>query len=972
MNTLTIEPVLNASIPDPSLPEATLPPGYLARQQLTELANNRKLGRLANEAALMLRAIKTPERLTALCTPGLTMVAGMDQSRFYSAQTHTAYFKAVEHYVPDSPAAIGSWNVKQMTTSIEQLTRQMKTMAEQLGLDTVAIAYNGAGRIVQYLAQQKAAKALCNQDCKNVFEAMGISVTAGANLGKVLKRLRAMGTGGDAAIFHPVESTVDLATGLGKLNLPNGPLTFLLVDDKLGGKTNSGSIQCHAATAQQLCAAFGTTMKKDTARLQSWITTNRGLLKGMCVIDEDAPLPQGIDMLVARDSLATEVTASVTAGKMNLWAFNPGTEVLEVEGRQMAPNLMIHTGAEQLVTHQPEVGRQVMEKIANSIKDGQAFDRLTPESVARRQQRAIKVALDGQELHMPDEERVARLSEQLGLAGPWASADLIREATVKVRKMAAFHGKQTQKELPGCFAIGFKSVSTDEGIFPSETPDGQFKILWANPPGSGTPVANGVAVSAATFADITFAMEGHDHDDSTYNFLFPRKLFEIRTPSTFESGALLPLDEKDYAALRQMGLTQFQLAGPGQQYPDLHTMEPAHAGTLYEDGYLQWDRNPWTMLRMVQPHLENVGAIGMIALLVAALIHSDNFRPLEHLTSNSDIIDRVHKMDGDPWPAYAGLLEAICKCVRQGDIFEPKSWAAIAARVEARYLEMSDADGTPYVSDFERETFRIQDVVRLRPNPSYETVIAARTELMRDLQRFASRLSAYANGNHRWLVEKQPLAIRQIAEKLVEQTSREWNYHFQANADDSGAQDQVSRMAIAAYAEARALVDDYRMGSFSACIAQSQAVQRNRFPVNVDDNYKPLSLSLLGALPWAEQICFWAFPEPGTRAKPTWRTRIRPYGNQEVQLKTDQPYSVIRNEKGSILLVEGEWWKESPDRPDPAPVVGQLGPEGGELASHTGSVKFLGEIPKSGANGEAEQAVILLEVSEGHALRPEK
>jgi hypothetical protein len=947
-----------------TMPAISLPPGYLAKQELSNLAQA-GLGRISEEAGLMLKALRTPERLSAMSTPAITMVAG-NETRAYSALTFTAYFKAVENYVPGAMATIASWNVKNMDHGVEKLARRMQSFADQIEMKTAGIAYNGAGRIVQYLAAPAAVTTLMSPKNKNVFEAMGMSVTQDANLGKVLKRLRSLGTGGDAAMFHPITSTVNLETGIGVLNLPNGPLSFMLVDDPLGGTTNSGSIRCRQSTALQIVEAFDATMPPETSRLQIWITTDEGQLKGMCVLNEDVPLPEGIDIVVAKDSLATEIKAPVTAGKMNFWSFNIGTEVLEVEGLQMEPNLVIHTGAQQLADHQTEVGHKIMSDIADAVSSGKAFERLMPENVESRQAQAIRVSLDGEQLRMPDAERAKRLSDQLGIAGPWASAELMREATLKVSKMRAFDTKQTRKGLPGCFAIGFKSISTDASLFEDGVPDGEFKILWNESKNRSTP--NGVGVNATTFAEITSALEGHDHDDSLSCFLFPGKLFAIRTPSTFESGALLPTSREDLSLLNNMGLKRFSLEGPGKQHPNLHEMEPVHAGVLYEDGYLKWDRDPWKMLNTVQPHLDNVAAIGRIALLVAALIHSGNFRPLEHLVSNSDVIDRVHKMDGDPWPAYYGLLEAICHCIRNGDLFEPNTWAAIADRVQERYLEMTDAHGTPFVSEIDRETFRINDVVLLSPNTGSETVTDARHDLIRRLERFVSRLVAYANGNHQWMVEKQPLEVRRIAEQLVQQTTQEWSHHFRSNADDDVARSNVGQMATEAYDRAKAIMgDDYQMGSFSACVAQSQAVQRTRFPVNVDEPHKSLSLSLLGEMPWAEQICFWAFPEAGQRAMPTWRTRIRPYGNvADVKLDTTERYSVTKSTNGHYLLVKGDWWRDGVKN-----VVGQLGPEGAELA-YLRQVKLLGEIPKTGADGEADQSVILLGVPEKHALREEK
>jgi hypothetical protein len=944
-----------------TMPQTSLPLGYLAKQQLSEIAKA-DLGRMSEEAGLMLKAIRTPERLSAISTPAITMVAG-NETKAYSAQTHTAYFKAVEHYAPGTMAAIASWNVKNMTSGVEKLARRMHAFADQVEMKTAGIAYNGAGRIVQYLAAPVAVSKIMDAKQKNIFEAIGISVAENTNLGKVLKRLRSLGTGGDAALFHPTTSNVDLETGVGVLNLPNGPLSFMLVDDPIGGITNSGSIHCRRETALQIVEAFDATMPPGTSRLQVWITTNKGQLKGMCVLSEEAHLPEGIDIVVARDSLAMEIQAqTVTAGKLNFWSFNIGTEVLEVEGLQMEPNLVIHTGANQLADHQSEVGRKVMSDIADAVHSGQAFERLMPENVERRQAQAIRVSLDGEELRMPDAERAQRLSEQLAVAGPWTSAELMREATLKISKMRAFNTKQSRKGLPGCFAIGFKSISTDASVFEDGIPEGDFRILWHKSK------PNGTGVNALTFGEITNAMEGHDHDDSLYCFLFPGKLFAIRTPSTFESGALLPTSREDLSLLNNMGLKRFSLEGPGKQHPNLHEMEPVHAGVLYEDGYLKWDRDPWKMLNTVQPHLDNVAAIGRIALLVAALIHSGNFRPLEHLVSNSDVIDRVHKMDGDPWPAYYGLLEAICHCIRNGDLFEPNTWAAIADRVQERYLEMTDAHGTPFVSEIDRETFRINDVVLLSPNTGSETVTDARHDLIRRLERFVSRLVAYANGNHQWMVEKQPLEVRRIAEQLVQQTTQEWSHHFRSNADDDVARSNVGQMATEAYDRAKAIMgDDYQMGSFSACVAQSQAVQRTRFPVNVDEPHKSLSLSLLGEMPWAEQICFWAFPEAGQRAMPTWRTRIRPYGNvADVKLDTTERYSVTKSTNGHYLLVKGDWWRDGVKN-----VVGQLGPEGAELA-YLRQVKLLGEIPKTGADGEADQSVILLGVPEKHALREEK
>ena len=947
-------------------PEPTLPPGYLDRQNLQTIAADQNLGPLAKEAEQMLLVLRTPERLSALSMPSITMVSWNGQNRTYAAKTHAAFFKAVGHYAEDATPAIASWNVKRMSTGTDRLARRMRAFAEQIQLRTVGIAYNGAGRIIQYMAEPAAADVMSGPNHANVFESMGITVAQNANLGKVLKRLRAMGTGGDAALFHPEASHVDLETGWGVFNLPGQQITFKLVDDANGGITNSGGMHCRYATALKICEAFTATPPDDLSRIQPWLTTDQGQVKGMIVIDENAPLPEGADMLVARDCLVQDIAASVTTGKMNFWAHTKGTEVLEVEGLQMAPNFLIHTGAQQLAEHQAEIGDHVMAEIASDIRTGQAFERLTPESVAKRQERALRVSLDGKELRMPDAERADRLSEQLGLAGPWASAEIMREATLKIRKMAAFGNKQSNKGLPGCFAIGFKSMATDESLFPDGIMDDTARILWKQACGKDKSTPNGVAVNANTFSVITPSMEGHDHDDSTYNFLFPGDLFQIRTPSTFESGAMLSLSHDDYHQLAGMGLKRFTRSGPGKQHPDLHAMDPVHPAVLYEEGHIKWNRDPWQMLNIVQPHLENVAAIGMIALLAAALIHSGNFRPLEHLVSNSDVIDRVHKMDGNPWPAYEGLLEAICRCVRQGDMFEPNTWAAIADRVEARYLEMTEDDGTPYVSEINRETFRIGDIVMLSSNEGHESLIQAREDLLLRLERFTARLNAYANGSHHWLVEKHPMAIRHIAEQLVEQASGEWSYHFRANATDDGARSRVGQMALMAYEEARATMgDEYQMGSFSACVAQAQAVQRNRFPVNADEDHKSLSLSLLGDLPWVEQICFWAFPKSGMRAKPTWRTRIRPYGNQQTVPNPEIEYSVTRNELSHILLIEGDWSEGNAKR-----VVGQLGPEGNELVGLR-SIKFLGEIPKTGVDGEVEQAVFLLEVPERHALRVE-
>ena len=518
-------------------PEPTLPPGYLDRQNLETIAADQHLGHLAKEASLMLRIPRTPTRLSALSMPNITMVSWNGQSRTYAAKTHAAFFKAVDHYAGPSTPAIGSWNIKRMTTSTSRLGRNMRSFAEQIGLKTIGIAYNGAGRIIQYMAEPAAADAMSGPDHANVFEAMGISVAENANLGKVLKRLRAMGTGGDAALFHAETSHVDVETGRGVFNLPGRQITFQLADDANEGDTNSGSMHCRYETALQICEAFTATPPEDLSRIQTWLTTDQGQVKGMIVIDENAPLAEGADLMVARDCLVQDIAAEVTTGKMNFWTETKGTEVLEVEGLQMAPNLLIHTGAQQLAEHQTETGDRVMQDIASDVSIGKAFERLTPENVIRRQERAIRVSLDGKELRMPDADRAERLSEQIGLAGPWASAEIMREATLKIRKMTAFSNKQTKKGLPGCFAIGLKSMATDESLFTNGVPDDTAAILWKeNRRRDGQALPNGVAVSANTFSLITPSMEGHDHDDSTYNFLFPGDLFQIRTPSTFESG----------------------------------------------------------------------------------------------------------------------------------------------------------------------------------------------------------------------------------------------------------------------------------------------------------------------------------------------------------------------------------------------------------------------------------------------------
>ena len=75
---------------------------------------------------------------------------------------------------------------------------------------------------------------------------------------------------------------------------------------------------------------------------------------------------------------------------------------------------------------------------------------------------------------------------------------------------------------------------------------------------------------------------------------------------------------------------------------------------------------------------------------------------------------------------------------------------------------------------------------------------------------------------------------------------------------------------------------------------------------------------------------------------------------------------MVVNAKGHVLLVQGDWRKEGCNK-----VVGQLGPEGKELASLR-QVEVLGTIPKTGATGEVEQDVVLLGVPERHALRPER
>ena len=866
------------------------------------------------------------------------------------------------------PIYFATWN-SHRNADVSEIGQQSELLRNAAGLTRIAVYQNGAGDAVEVLVKQVPSHW---EKGMTIWQDMGIHIAAAESyLGSILKRLKAGSQGHAGHCWHPQPSDGNV------IRLPGLALSWTREDSRLPDypEVNSGSIIASRSVAAAICQAMGTQLKNEHTRVQMNLVTAVGLLKGMLVVISDQEWGNRycnrytqdgqavVELIASADSVPGEISdAKHTWGWVDPWKVGNEPDMVEFEGLQAGINTLRAVSPRTVARRMPSLITERQNRIVAALQDGSAAANLDEKPDTSVVNLLLGKGMNQEaEGYLKAKERNQALGEVLDLAGWFGDAKLMQVGTGKtLEQMRSFDRKA--EDSPAFWMSGLTMVSTDESALPTDQRpyEGTLAIKWSEV--NGKPKPDGWVMSAESFVKETQRLDGHDHDDKAHCILLeePRKdgspsgifwWWVIRMPSTWDSGALLRAEPADVVKCRQLGLEVYPMDGPLRACEDLTQVQSQFAVRDFTDEERpQWTDDMDEMMSQIVSWAEHNKWVGIAALMVAALYHSDAMSERFYYT-NSDVIDAVKKMTGDASAVCEGLLDALCAAVKEGVPMEPNAFAKVSRRVEARYAEL-------YLPEAEREVFMIDDVVKYGDYQDLRSISVSRRHTLKRMRRWTRRVQAHANGNPETLTHSWPTAIREAAYQTVKTVTETWERHFYANANDEVSQQRVAEAVQEGY-EKSVKAKGYTPGMYAACLIQAVAVQNRRYGENPDSISEPLATGFMSLLPWTERLAYYACQPDTRKAPPTWRCRVSETELTESKPQIGQLCSVKVSPNEVPFLVHAETGE----------VYGKMGPEALELPSE---FRYCGEIPRLGKTDETETPIMVFEVTPEHALRTDR
>ena len=346
--------------------------------------------------------------------------------------------------------------------------------------------------------------------------------------------------------------------------------------------------------AKQLCKAAGVLWDNDITRIQLWISSDIGLVKGMAMVGKNDSWGNiKADIVAPEESIDRKFTTSkVTIGKIQIHRVKRGAPVFKpMDGLLRVPELIKHVDVEELLDKQ-FIGLQSQDnaeiEFATSLHN--LSQDLNPASVLwddmnREDALDTHDKLNNQLLHMDDvmEKRLySNAALYLSAANnysPHIAPEVMQQLTGRVAKSLGAKRQawtDVHGTLPGMYVSCLRAYWCHHGFIKKPSPKvGQVGILWSD--GGGADIDGFYLHRDDQLSrNVRYRSDGGDHDDLLDGILVEsasrtKMIWLVRNPTSWGGGWFMEVSNEDWERAIASGYIPYNLAH-GYEYFDLATI----------------------------------------------------------------------------------------------------------------------------------------------------------------------------------------------------------------------------------------------------------------------------------------------------------------------------------------------------------------------------------------------------------------
>ena len=328
-----------------------------------------------------------------------------------------------------------------------------------------------------------------------------------------------------------------------------------------------GSMQISLGFAKRLCDATNIPFTDHITRLQLWIATTIGLIKGMAYIKRDGAM--NTDIRLPRESLDDQFRMDfATVGKVVPHEVQHGAPTSKpMDGLLRMPELVKHVNIEELGQFQFEfVEQQDNREIALALASDEWLEMATIEREDGDNNISANTRYIEKKIHRRVYEEAAKDLLAANGNSLFIAPEIMRQATGRVyRSLAAKQERWHSKDgaMPGMYVSALRGYWTDPTYASIEQPDEGFvKILWVGDTVDGFCLNPHDMLSP----NVRYRSDGGDLDDLLDGVLMQDKynnqlIWLIRNPTSWGGGFFLKVDNQDWEHAIEAGYRVYDAKG---------------------------------------------------------------------------------------------------------------------------------------------------------------------------------------------------------------------------------------------------------------------------------------------------------------------------------------------------------------------------------------------------------------------------
>ena len=353
-----------------------------------------------------------------------------------------------------------------------------------------------------------------------------------------------------------------------------------------------GGMWISRSFAGQLCETTGVAFDDDVTRIQLWITSNQGLVKGMAMVGEgDKWGLIKADIVAPEESIDRKFCMDkVTIGKIQVHRVKRKAPVFKpMDGLLRVPELIKHVSLTELLDRQ-FIGMQNQDNAEIEFASGlhNLSQDLNPSSVLwddMSQEDALDTQdqLQRQLTHMDDvmEKRLyndaARYLSSTNNYSPHIAPEVMQQLTGRVaRSLGAKYQSWTDANgtLPGIYVSCLRAYWCHHSFVEQVSPKpGYVGILWNN----GSTDIDGFYLHKddQLSENVRYRSDGGDHDDLLDGVLLEdvndKLIWLVRNPTSWGGGWFMKVTNEDWDKAVNNGYVPYKLTNL-YETPDLVTL----------------------------------------------------------------------------------------------------------------------------------------------------------------------------------------------------------------------------------------------------------------------------------------------------------------------------------------------------------------------------------------------------------------